>query len=128
MKTLKVFSLFNLKIHIGNTSCPEGRDSRISKHRPTLASQTANTRKIKIKSENRCALVDNTMNANRYKDNASRQSNITKAWFILSLSFRIKISTPDIKMFNIGEIDLKLNWEISSTVKMSVKIFLLMSL
>ena len=44
MKTLKAFSLFNLKINKGKISFPVLRDSRIKRHKPRLASQTTITK------------------------------------------------------------------------------------
>lgn len=51
LKTLKVFSFFNLKIEIGKILLPEIRAFCTKRHNPNLASQTAKVKKIKIKIE-----------------------------------------------------------------------------
>ena len=81
LKTLKVFSLFNLKIDRGIKSLPVDRDRRTKRHKPILASHTAKTINIKINRNKFPNIKERFIKENKNKDKASKQSKIIKEWF-----------------------------------------------
>lgn len=83
MRTLKVLSFFNLKSNTGRASFPHSRANLINKPRPTLASQTKKTSKVKIKiSEMGDSILEKIIEKIVIKAKISNINRIIKIWFL----------------------------------------------